>query len=64
MKIIKANGEETTYDQDKIVQSLKRAGASQEIIQEVLSKTEKKLYDGIHTKAVYKIVFRNLKKLS
>ncbi len=64
MKIIKANGEETSYEPEKIIQSLKRAGASPEIIQEVLSKTEQRLFDGIHTTALYKIVFRNLKKLS
>nr|WP_176454803.1 ATP cone domain-containing protein [Criblamydia sequanensis]CDR35278.1 putative restriction endonuclease [Criblamydia sequanensis CRIB-18] len=64
MKIIKANGEETSYEPDKIVRSLERAGANQKIIQEVLSETEKELFDGIHTKAVYKIVFRNLKRLS
>lgn len=64
MKIIKANGEETSYEPEKIVRSLERAGASQEIIQGVLSETEKELFDGIHTKAMYKIVFKNLKKLS
>lgn len=64
MRIIKANGEETSYEPEKIVRSLERAGASQEIIQKVLSDTEKELFDGIHTKAMYKIVFRNLKKLS
>ena len=64
MKIIKANGEETSYEPEKIARSLERAGAGQEVIQEVLSATEKELFDGIHTKAMYKIVFRNLKKLS
>ena len=64
MKIIKATGEEASYEPEKIVRSLERAGASQEIIKEVLSETEKELFEGIHTKAMYKIVFRNLKKLS
>lgn len=64
MKIIKANEEEASYDPEKIIRSLKRAGATQEIIQEVLSATEKELYEGIHTKEMYRIVFRNLKKLS
>jgi ribosomal protein L21E len=64
MKIIKANGEETVYDSEKITRSLERAGATQEVIQKVLSTTEKELFDGITTKAMYKIVFRNLKKLS
>lgn len=64
MKIIKANGEEAFYEPEKIVRSLERAGASQEIIEGVLFETEKELFDGIHTKAMYKIVFKNLKKLS
>jgi Holliday junction resolvase-like predicted endonuclease len=64
MKIIKANGEETSYEPKKIVRSLERAGVSQEIIKDVLFATEKELFDGIHTKAMYKIVFRNLKKLN
>jgi Holliday junction resolvase-like predicted endonuclease len=64
MKIVKASGEETLYDRQKIALSLERAGASREAIQEVLAETEKELFDGIHTKALYKIVYRNLKKFS
>lgn len=64
MKIVKANGEVVFFESDKIIRSLKRAGASKEVIQKVLSETEKQLYDKIPTKAIYKIVFRNLKKLS
>ncbi len=64
MKIIKANGDETFYDPEKIIHSLKRAGADQEMIQEVLSETERELYEGIHTKALYKILYGKLKKLS
>ncbi len=64
MKIIKANGEETAYKPEKIIRSLERAGASKKVIQEVLTETEKELFDGIHTKAMYKIVYRNLKKIS
>jgi transcriptional regulator NrdR family protein len=51
MKIIKANGEVTSYEPEKIARSLERAGASQEVIKEVLFETEKVLFDGIHTKA-------------
>lgn len=64
IKIIKASGEEVFYDRKKIVHSLQRAGASREVIQQVLAETEKELFNGIHTKAMYKIVFRNLKKMS
>jgi hypothetical protein len=64
MKIIKANGEESSYDPEKIIRSLERAGASEDVIQKVLTETEKELFEGIHTKAMYKIVFRNLKRLS
>jgi hypothetical protein len=64
MKIIKANGVETSYLPEKIVRSLERTGASKEVIQKVLAETEKELFDGIHTKTIYKIVFRNLKKIN
>lgn len=64
MIITKANGEVESYDSQKIVQSLERAGATPEVIQEVLSEIEKELYDGIHTKKLYRIVFKKLKKLS
>lgn len=64
MKVIKANGEEIFFETDKIRRSLERAGASKEVIQKVLSETEKQLYDRIPSKAIYKIVFKNLKKLN
>ncbi len=64
VKIIKANGEEVSYSPNKIMASLKRAGATQDIIQQVLNETEKFLYEGINTKALYKIVFGLLKQIS
>jgi len=64
MKVIKASGEEIVFEPEKITRSLERAGASGEVIQKVLSETEKELFDGIHTKEIYRIVFKNLKKMN
>lgn len=64
MKIIKADGERVEFEPEKIVRSLERAGAGTRTIQEVLTETEKEMFDGIRTKQLYKIVYKNLKKLS
>lgn len=64
MKIIKASGEEVFFDPKKIKRSLERAGASQEVIQKVLLETKKELFNKIPSRSIYKIVFKNLKKIS
>lgn len=64
MKVIKASGEKVFFEPGKIIRSLERAGAGREVIQEVLAETKKQLFDKIPTKEIYKIVFKNLKKLS
>lgn len=63
MKVIKAGGEPTLYDSGKIKRSLERVGAEQRVIEDVIEETKKELYDGITTKMLYKIVFKNLKRL-
>ncbi|MCB1111073.1 MAG: restriction endonuclease [Chlamydiia bacterium] len=64
MLIIKATGEVVPYDRQKIIYSLQRAGAAEEIVGEVVEETEKHLRDRMHTKELYKIVFKKLKKLT
>lgn len=63
MQVIKASGEKTVYDPEKIVRSLRRVGADEKVIKEVLSETEKEIFNGINTKTLYKIVFKNLRRL-
>lgn len=64
MKVIKASGEKVFFEPGKIIRSLERAGASREVIQEVLFETKKQLFDKIPTKEIYRVVFKNLKKLN
>jgi Restriction endonuclease/ATP cone domain len=64
INVVKASGERVLFDQDKLVQSLDRAGAGQEMIAEVLSAIDDKLYDGITTKKIYRQAYRILNKLS
>lgn len=60
--IKKASGDVVPYDEEKLIKSLIRAGASEENIRQIVIDIEKHLYPGISTKAIYKEAFRMLKK--
>ncbi|RLD22354.1 MAG: ATPase [Bacteroidetes bacterium] len=62
--VIKASGEKVIFDQTKLIQSLERAGAGEDIINEVLSSLDGQLYDGIPTKKIYRQAYKILNKLS
>ncbi|GAB3200903.1 hypothetical protein ABID22_003157 [Pontibacter aydingkolensis] len=62
--ITKASGEHVLFSVGKLKLSLRKSGASDEVIQEVLRLLEPKLYEGIPTKKIYKHAFAILKKLS
>jgi len=62
--VVKASGDRVLFNQDKLIQSLDRAGASQEIITEVLKTIDYNLYDGINTKIIYRQAYKILNKLS
>jgi len=62
--IIKMNGEETKFDQSKLRTSLKRSGANNVVIQQVIDEIELSLHDGMSTKEIYKTAFRLLRKSS
>lgn len=59
--IIKANGDRVEFSQEKVKSSLRRAGVSEELIQEILQKIAHELYPGISTKEIYNRAFRLLK---
>lgn len=63
MNITKANGELVPFDSKKIRRSLKRVNASSGDIERVIEKVENEISDGISTAKLYRIVFRELKKL-
>jgi ATP cone domain/Restriction endonuclease/RecX family len=62
IQIIKASGEKVSFSPQKIRRSLKRAGANENIIEEVLRDIQNQLYDGITTKKIYQLAFKILRK--
>ncbi|NCT17881.1 MAG: ATPase [Flavobacteriaceae bacterium CG_4_8_14_3_um_filter_34_10] len=60
--IIKASGEKVDFSSKKVATSLKRAGATEEMVQWILNKIEEELYVGISTKEIYNRAFNLLKK--
>lgn len=57
----KYSGDIELYDESKLRRSLKNAGASDIIIEDIANKVQKKLYDGISTQKIYKEAFHLLK---
>lgn len=64
VKIIKATGEVSTFDISKLITSLKRSGASDELALQIATEIETSLYEGMRTKEIYKQAFALLKKHS
>ena len=50
MKVVKFSGELVEYDKSKLSRSLKKSGASDEVVAEILNKIEMQLYEGISSK--------------
>lgn len=63
MNVIKANGDVVPFDPERIRSALRRIDANPGVIEEVLSSVAGKIYDGIPTSELYKIVFGELKTL-
>lgn len=61
--VIKSNGEKVKFDSKKLLNSLIRAGTETELAETVLKRIKLKLYDGIPTKHIYRMAFRELRKL-
>ena len=62
--VVKASGDRVLFNPDKLIQSLDRAGAGQDIIAEVLKTIDNNLYNGITTKKIYRQAYKILNKLS
>lgn len=60
--ITKFSGEKVAFDETKLTHSLKRSGADDALVAEVVSELSKSLYDGITTKEIYRKAFRLLRK--
>jgi Holliday junction resolvase len=60
IRVKKASGEIEPFSENKVKQSLKRAGAKPEVINKILAQLIGQLYDGITTKKIYAQVFELL----
>ena len=63
MNVIKANGDEVPFDEEKIRRSLRRVKADPDVVEIVLELVIGKMYDRITTSDLYSIVFAELKTL-
>jgi hypothetical protein len=62
IQVIKASGEKALFSVQKLHKSLKRSGASESVIEEVVRDIQDHLHDGMTTKKIYQLAFRILKK--
>lgn len=60
--IQKASGAVVPFNEEKLIKSLIRSGATEENIRHIVQEIEKKIYPGISTKAIYKEAYRLLNK--
>ncbi|MEM7106409.1 MAG: restriction endonuclease [Bacteroidota bacterium] len=64
IKVIKASGEAIPYESDKLIRSLERAGASEDIIDAILRQIEADLYEEIPSNKIYQQAFKLLRSYS
>lgn len=62
--VTKADGEQVLFSVEKLKTSLKNAGASHEIIEQIVDEISPQLYQGISTKKIYLWAFNRLKQRS
>ena len=62
IEIIKASGERVDFSLKKLSASLRRTGASEIIISQIVETVQDELYQGISTKEIYNRSFALLKK--
>jgi len=64
VQITKYSGRTETYDESKLRQSLKNAGASKPLINDTITAINGLLYDGISTQKIYKKAYKYLLNVS
>lgn len=64
ISITKADGKRELFEESKLVDSLKNAGGSDEIIEEILDHISKETYDGMPTSEIYSHAFKLLREHS
>lgn len=64
MKVTKYSGELVQYDEQKLINSLRKSGADRAVAEAIVKKIESELYEGIASKKIYKLAFQLLKNIS
>lgn len=62
--ITKADGKRELFEESKLVDSLKNAGGSDEIIEEIINHVAKEMWDGMPTSEIYSRAFKLLRSHS
>ncbi|NJY62696.1 ATPase [Salinimicrobium sp. CDJ15-81-2] len=62
MRILTASGERPDYSKEKVAGSLRRSGAKEHVIDDILRTLERELYEGMSTKQIYKLAYKLLKE--
>jgi len=61
INIVKYSGDSVPFDVEKLINSLRRAKANEELIQQIVTQIQSNIYDGITTKKIYQMAFKMLK---
>lgn len=64
INIVKFSGDSAPFEVEKLINSLRRSRANEELIQQIVEQVENQIYDGITTKQIYKMAFKMLKDKS
>jgi hypothetical protein len=62
IQITKATGEKEAFQSEKLTESLKRAGANEKLIADIVAEVENWLTEGVSTKKIYAKAFNLLRK--
>ncbi len=62
ISIVKKSGDIVAFDVEKLINSLRRASAGENVIQQIVGEVQSKIYEGMTTTKIYKIAFDLLKK--
>ena len=62
IEIIKSSGQKVKFSLDKLRNSLKHSGADHELVEEIVSKVDDELFEGITTNEIYNRAYSLLKK--
>ena len=64
MKVTKYSGELVHYDEQKLINSLRKSGADQAVAETIVKEIESEMYEGISSKKIYKRAYQLLKNIS